>query len=91
MAGPTPHKTSSEDWLNRIIIAVIALFALIAGVPLTVSGAASVVLSVADAALPTGWDVVLFLLGLVLSGFAGMLLWKVFFGGRSGARTDGDG
>ncbi len=82
MSGPAPDTEPGNDWLNRIIILVIAIFALIAGLPLVVSGAASIVISLGSASLPSGWDFILLMLGLGLSAFAGMIIWKVFSGVR---------
>lgn len=77
--GPKP-KLKAEDWLNRIIIVVIALFALIAGLPMVLSGAASILSAFAMMTIPGVMETLAFLIGIGLTAFAGMIAWKVFFG-----------
>ncbi len=80
MSENAPKKTTAADWVNRIIILIIAVFALIAGLPMVFSGAASILFALTEPALPGLTEIFAFIIGVGLTAFAGMIAWKMFFG-----------
>ncbi|MAK63506.1 MAG: hypothetical protein CMF75_02000 [Maricaulis sp.] len=75
---PDTPKRSPEDWLNRIIVLVIAAMAMIFGVPLMIGSAISLVTLVMAGEWPTPWAIPALVIGLAVTAFGFVIAWRAF-------------
>lgn len=74
----TPRKSysSADDWMNRAIVLVIALMALIFGVPLLLGSGVSFTTMIIAGEMPNLWTFVSFGIGAALNAFGVVIGWS---------------